>query len=346
MLRIRGPREPPTAHRWYRASMRAIVFEAPGGPEVLTLGERPDPVPGPDEVLVDVKATALNRADLLQRRGLYPPPPGASDILGLECAGVVAACGPDTAGPAPGTRVMALLPGGGYAERVVIPARMALTIPEGTSFEEAACIPEAFLTAQEALFTLGQVRAGDFVLVHAAAGGVGSAAVQLAREAGARVIATAGSAEKLARVAPLGAEVLIDYKQQNFADVVLEATRGHGADVVLDFVGGAYWESHARCLAVGGRVVVIGLLGGALAEVNLAQLLMRRYQIVGLVMRSRPLADKIAISQTFARNWLPRFQNGGLVPIVDSVFALNEARAAHERMEANANFGKIVLRVE
>lgn len=323
--------------------MKAIVIREPGGPEVLSLEEVPEPRLGEGQIAIDVRATALNRADLLQRRGLYPPPKGESEILGLECAGVVAAHGPGASGPPIGSRVMALLPGGGYAERVVVPARMALPIPEGLSFEQAAAIPEAFLTAQEALFTLGRVAPNDTVLVHAAAGGVGSAAVQLAHEHGARVIATAGSDEKLARVRALGADVAVNYKTADFAEAVRSATNGRGADVVLDFVGGAYWEKHASCLAVGGRVVVIGVLGGPMAEVNLAQLLMRRYQILGLVMRSRPVADKIAISQAFARNWLPRFATGKLAPVVDSVLPLSEARRAHERMEENANVGKIVL---
>ncbi|MBK9000733.1 MAG: NAD(P)H-quinone oxidoreductase [Myxococcales bacterium] len=323
--------------------MKAIVIREPGGPEVLSLEEVPEPRLGEGQIAIDVRATALNRADLLQRRGLYPPPKGESEILGLECAGVVAAHGPGASGPPLGSRVMALLPGGGYAERVVVPERMALPIPEGLSFEQAAAIPEAFLTAQEALFTLGRVAPGDTVLVHAAAGGVGSAAVQLAHEHGARVIATAGSDEKLERVRALGADVAVNYKTADFAEAVRSASDGRGADVVLDFVGGAYWEKHASCLAVGGRVVVIGVLGGPMAEVNLAQLLMRRYQILGLVMRSRPLADKIAISQTFARNWLPRFATGKLAPVVDCVLPLSEARRAHERMEENANVGKIVL---
>ncbi|MBK7580669.1 MAG: NAD(P)H-quinone oxidoreductase [Myxococcales bacterium] len=325
--------------------MKAVVFGEPGGPEVLELGDVPEPVPGEGQLSIDVRATALNRADLLQRRGVYPPPNGESEILGLECAGVVAAHGAGVSGPPLGTRVMALLAGGGYAERVVVPERMALPIPERLSFEEAAAIPEAFLTAQEALFTLGQLAAGGTVLIHAAAGGVGSAAVQLAHAQGARVLATAGSDEKLERVKGFGADVLINYKTQDFADVVREVTDGHGADVVLDFVGGTYWEKHASCLTVGGRVVVIGVLGGVMAEVNLAQLLKRRYQILGLVMRSRPVSDKVAISRTFARNWLPRFDDGSLKPVIDCVMPLAEARMAHERMEQNANVGKIVLSV-
>jgi putative PIG3 family NAD(P)H quinone oxidoreductase len=324
--------------------MKAIVVTEPGGPETLALRDVPDPELRDGHVLVDVRATALNRADLLQRRGFYPPPKGETDILGLECAGVVARA--DAAGAVNvGDRVMALLPGGGYAERVAVPAKMCVPIPERLSFEQAAAVPEAFLTAREALFTLGRVTAGDTVLVHAAAGGVGSAAVQLAKHAGARVVATAGNDEKIANVKGLGADVVVNYRTENFVDAVKTASGGKGADVVLDFVGSAYWPKHAECLAVGGRSVVIGVLGGATAEVNFAQLLSRRYQILGLVMRSRPVSDKIAITQSFVRETLPFLADGTLRPIIDSVFPLADAAKAHERMEANLNFGKIVLRV-
>lgn len=325
--------------------MKAIVVSEPGGPDKLELAEVKDPVPGDGEVLLDVKATALNRADLLQRRGMYPPPKGASEILGLECAGVVAELGPGASGVKVGDRVMALLPGGGYAERVTLPARMAVQVPESLSFTDAAAIPEAFLTAREALFTLGRIEAGSFVLIHAAAGGVGSAALQLAHQHGAHVLATAGSDDKLARVEELGADTLINYKSQNFVAVAKQATGGHGVDVVLDFIGGSYWDKHAACMAVGGRCVVIGVLGGPTANVNLAQLLVRRYQILGLVMRSRPVAEKIAITEAFVRESLPLFSDGRLKPVIDSVRPLAQARQAHERMELNQNVGKLVLQI-
>ncbi len=240
---------------------------------------------------------------------------------------------------------MALLPGGGYAERVAIPARMAIPIPEQLDFVQAAAIPEAFLTAREALFTLGRLEPGEHVLIHAAAGGVGSAAVQLAHRFGGRVIATAGSAEKLAKVRELGADVTVDYKQEDFVEVVKRVTDGRGANLILDFVGGAYWPKHAACLAIGGRCIVIGLLGGTSAEVNLAQLLQRRYQILGLVMRSRSVSDKIAITRAFIRESLPLFEDGRLRPIVDSVFPLVDAAKAHAHMEQNANVGKIVMTI-
>lgn len=323
--------------------MKAIVITTPGEPDVLALTDVPDPEFRPGCVLVDVAATSLNRADLLQRRGFYPAPEGESEILGLEFSGVVSALGPDTTGPRVGERVMGLIAGGGYAERVMVHKDMLLPIPEALSFVQAGAIPEAFLTAFEALVNRGRVQAGETVLIHAAAGGVGTAAVQLAKQLGARVIATAGSREKLARVKDLGADVTIDYKTEDFAKLALDSTDQRGVDVILDFVGGAYWPKHAECLAIGGRTVVIGLMGGMTAEVNLAQLLRRRYEIIGMVMRTRPLAEKIAITKAFARSFLPRFQDGTLRPIIDSVFPLADAAKAHEKMEANANFGKIVL---
>jgi tumor protein p53-inducible protein 3 len=323
--------------------MKAIVVKEPGRPEDLVLEGVPDPELAADGLLVDVHAAALNRADLLQRRGLYPPPKGETEILGLECAGTVAEVGAQVDSFRIGDRVMALLPGGGYAERVAIPAAMAIPIPERLSFVEAAAIPEAFLTAREALFTLGHATQGSFVLVHASAGGIGSAAVQLAREAGAHVIATAGSDAKLERVRALGAQTLVNYHQTDFAEAVLAATSKHGADVVLDFIGGSYWEKHARCLAIGGRAVVIGVLGGMTAEVNFAHLLRKRLQILGLVMRSRPIEDKVAITQSFIAESLPLFERGVLAPVIDRVFPLSEAGAAHAYMETNQNVGKIVL---
>ena len=325
--------------------MKAIVISEPGGPEKLSLEEVADPVLRPGYVLLDVKATALNRADLLQRRGFYPPPPGETDILGLECAGVVAEVSEHVTAVRPGDRVMALLPGGGYAERVAIHEKMAIQIPDEMSFEEAACIPEAFLTAREGLFTLGRLEPGEHVLVHAAAGGVGSAAVQLAHQHGARVIATAGSDDKLARVRELGGDVLANYKTQDFVAIAKGATDGKGVDVVMDFIGGAYWPKHADCMTVGGRCVVIGVLGGTNADVNFALLLRRRHQILGLVMRSRPLEDKIAITQRFVRDSLPLFADRRLSPVRDRTYPLSEAASAHEYMEQNQNIGKIVLRV-
>ena len=325
--------------------MRAITITEFGGPEKLQLTSVPDPECTETQVIVDVHATALNRADLLQRRGKYAPPPGESEILGLECAGVVATCGADVSRVKVGDRVMALLAGGGYAERVVIDARMAIPIPDSLSFIEAAAIPEAFLTAREALFTLGALQPRDAVLIHAAAGGVGSAAVQLARSHGASVFATVGSDHKQAFAESLGADCVINYKTGDFADVVAARTQKAGVQVILDFIGASYWEQHARCLASGGRCVVIGVMGGAQANVNFGQLLFKRHQILGLVMRTRPLVDKIAMTQRFIRESLPLFGSGHLRPVVDKVYDLEAASEAHQRMEGNENIGKIILKV-
>ncbi len=323
--------------------MRAVCVREPGGPEQLEVREVPEPACGPAELLVDVRATALNRADLLQRRGLYPPPPGVTDILGLECAGVVCAVGADCDPAWLGARVMALLPGGGYAERVALPEGMAMRIPERLSFTEAAALPEAFLTAREALFSLGQLQPEQTVLIHAAGGGVGSAAVELARVLGAQVIATAGTPEKLALARRLGAALAVDYRHADFAAATLQATGGAGADVILDFVGASYWDAHEKCLATGGRLVVIGLLGGSKVTLNLGRWLARRWQLLGLAMRPRPLVEKLAVTRAFVRDSLPLFEAGLLEPVVDRVYPLDEVRAAHARMEANENVGKVVL---
>lgn len=322
--------------------MRAIVVASPGGPEMLRVGEVPEPVPGEREVVIDVRAAALNRADLLQRRGSYPPPPGASGVLGLECAGVVSALGPGIAAAQLGDRVMALLPGGGYAERVVVHEQLLLPIPAAFSFEQAAAVPEAFLTANEALFSLGELLPGQWALVHAAASGVGSAAVQLARAAGARVIATTSSA-KAARVEALGPERVVARDTADFAAVVRELTAGHGVDVIVDLVGASYFAKNSECLAALGRHVIVGLVGGAKVELDLGRVLARRHALLGLVMRTRSVPEKIAVVERFRRRWLERLVDGTLVPLVDRVFPFEDAALAHARMEANENVGKIVL---
>ncbi|HEX6274366.1 MAG TPA: NAD(P)H-quinone oxidoreductase [Polyangiaceae bacterium] len=324
--------------------MKAIVVSTPGGPETLELRDVPDPVPAEGEVVVDVRATALNRVDLLQRRGLYPPPPGASDVLGLECAGVVSSLGAGVSRVKAGDRVMALLAGGGYAERVAVAERLLLPIPRGFSFEQAAALPEAFLTASEALFGVGRVAPGELVLVHAAASGVGTAALQLARERGARIVAVA-SGPKLERLRALAPARFVDRTREDFVAAVLDESGGRGADVIVDFVGAAYAARHAECLAVLGRHVLVGLLGGAKAEVDFGRLLARRQSLLGMVMRSRPLVDKIAVTERFRREWLHRFDDGRLVTVVDSVFPLAHAARAHAHMETNTNVGKIVLGV-
>jgi putative PIG3 family NAD(P)H quinone oxidoreductase len=326
--------------------VKAVRVLEPGGPEKLQLGDEPEPVPGAGELAIDIHASALNRADLLQRRGLYPPPPGVTDILGLECAGVVQAYGPGCARKWPlGTRVMALLGGGGYAERVVVPEAWAMPVPAALGLEQAAAIPEAFLTAREALLVAGRLEPRESVLIHAAAGGVGSAAVQLARSLGARVFATAGGREKCDFVRALGADVVIDYKSEDFAAVIAEHTGGEGVNVILDFVGAAYAEKHAACLATLGRHVLLGLLGGAQTSIHLGRLLSKRQTLVGLTMRGRSALEKSELARAFVRTTLPLFEDGRLRPLVDRVFELSHVTEAHARMEANLNLGKIVLKV-
>jgi NADPH:quinone reductase len=325
--------------------MRAVVFEQSGGPEVLRIAEVAAPVPGEHELLVDVHATALNRADLLQRRGSYPPPPGASEVLGLECSGVVVAVGRSVTRFAVGARVMALLAGGGYAERVVVHEEIALPVPERLSFEEAAAVPEAFLTASEALLTEAEVRAGQVVLVTAAASGVGSAAVQIAKLRGAFVVGSA-SAPKLETVRGLGADVALDRERDDFVEALRAATNGRGADAILDFVGGSALARHQRCLAARGRLVSIGLLGGASGPLDLGRLLMNRQQVRGLVMRTRSTAEKAELVRRFERELLPALEAGSLSPHLDQIFPLSDVVAAHERMERNESLGKLVLRLK
>jgi tumor protein p53-inducible protein 3 len=325
--------------------MRAVQIRSPGGPEVLFLGDVPEPEPGATELLLDVAATALNRADLLQRRGLYPPPPGCTEILGLECAGVVVRAGADADPGWVGRRVMALLPGGGYAERVAIPERMAVPIPDNLDFAHAAAVPEAFMTANEALFERARLEPAEVVLIHAAAGGVGSAAVQLAHCHGARVVGLASGPQKCRFVTELGAEC-VDRQQVDWEAGVRAHLGTRGADVILDFVGSAHWPAHSRLLARGGRVVVLGGLGGSKpAEVDLMGLLRQQHSLLGMVMRSRSVTEKVATTRRFVRSVLPLLESERVKPLVHSVFALQDVCRAHEQMEANVNLGKIVLEV-
>ena len=326
--------------------MRAITFDTPGGPEVLHLAEVPDPVLGRQDLLIRVHATALNRADTLQRRGQYPPPPGESEILGLELAGIVEAVGAETRGFVSGDRIFGLVGGGGYAEQAVIDYRLAMPMPQEWDFVHAAAVPEVFFTANETLFTLGGLQKGETVLIHAGASGVGTAGIQMARQAGARTFVTAGSAGKIARTVELGAEAGINYKEEDFAARVLELTHKAGVDLIQDFVGAAYWQRNLQCLKVGGRLVLVGLMGGAKVDADLGLLLRKRLQVIGSVMRSQPLENKIAITQRFRERWLPLLESGAIRPIIDSAFPLAEAAAAHRYMEENRNVGKIMLVVE
>lgn len=325
--------------------MKAVLTDRPGDESVLRVGEAPAPSPGAGELRIRVAATAVNRADLLQRQGLYPPPPGASPVLGLECAGVVAELGPGVEGWQVGDRVMALLAGGGYAQEVVVHAGSVLPVPEGLSLEEAAAVPEAFLTAYLNLFQLGGLGAGGSALVHGGGSGVGTAAIQLCRAAGARVLVTAGSDEKCARCRALGADVAVNYRTESFAEQVREATAGRGVDVILDAIGAAYLADNLASLAVGGRLVLIGLMGGARAEIGLATLLTRRLSVIGSTLRTRPVEDKAAIVAGFRERFFADLASGRVRPVVDRVLPLESVAEAHRVMKASEHFGKIVLEV-
>jgi tumor protein p53-inducible protein 3 len=324
--------------------VQAVICTGTGAPEVLALQDVPPPRPGRHEVLLDVRATALNRADLLQRRGLYPPPPGASEILGLECSGVVAALGPGATRFPVGARVMALLAGGGYAEQVVVHEGVLLPVPGRLSFEEAAAVPEAFLTASEALLVEAELSAGQRVLVTAAGSGVGSAAIQIAKLRGAFVIGSA-SARKLSAVKALGADVALERDAPDFVDLLRAATEKHGVDAIIDFIGGSALARHQACLAERGRLVLVGLLGGASAPLDLGRVLMKRQRLCGIVMRTRSTAEKIELTARFQKELWPALDRGALSPHLDQIVPLSDVAAAHARMEQNLNTGKIVLRV-
>jgi tumor protein p53-inducible protein 3 len=320
--------------------VKAILYDQPKAP--LYLGDAPEPPLNPGDLLVRVHATALNRADLLQRRGGYAPPPGASSILGLELAGEVVQSAESWH---IGDRIMAVVTGGSYAEYAAVPASIAMPIPDALSYEEAAAVPEAFLTAYLNLFTLGRLRGNESVLVHAGGSGVGSAAIQLARAEGAFVITTAGSTEKLARCEQLGANVGINYKAESFLERVRTVTEARGVDVILDFVGAPYWDDNLAALSVGGRLMLIGFLGSASGELNLSALMTKNLTVTSTTLRRTPLAQKVELVEAFASFGLPRLGSRELQPIIDRVFPLAEAEAAHAYMQSNANFGKIVLTV-
>jgi putative PIG3 family NAD(P)H quinone oxidoreductase len=327
--------------------MRAILVTAPGDEDRLVVGEAPAPVLGPADVRIRVRATAVNRADLLQRMGLYPPPPGASDLLGLECAGEVVELGPAATGVRVGQRVMALLPGGGYAEEAVVDHGSVLPVPANMSDEEAGAFPEVFLTAYSNVFMpgLGALGPGESVLVHGGGGGVGTAAITLLREAGQACYVTVGSAEKARRCVALGATAAIDYKAEDFAARIRALTDGRGVDVVLDHIGATYLAQNLSALAIGGRLVEIGVMGGAKSEVNLGLLLTRRLAVIGSTLRARPAAEKAAIVRGFLARFGAALEAGRLRPVIDTVLPLAQAAEAHRLMKRSDHFGKIVLRV-
>jgi tumor protein p53-inducible protein 3 len=325
--------------------VKAVLIDRPGDETVLRIGDAPAPALGSGELRIRVAATAVNRADLLQRQGFYPAPPGASPILGLECAGVVAELGPGVAGWGVGDRAMALLPGGGYAEEVVVHAGSAMPVPAALSLDEAAAVPEVFLTAYLNLFELGRLPTGGSALVHGGGSGVGTAAIQLCRAAGARVIVTAGSEDKCARCRALGADVAVNYRSESFAERVREATGGRGVDVVLDPIGAAYLADNLASLALGGRLVLIGLMGGAKAEIGLATLLGRRLSVIGSTLRTRSVEEKAAIAAAFRARFGEDLASGRIRPIVDRILPIEAVAEAHRVMKASEHFGKIVLRI-
>ncbi len=322
--------------------MRAVVLHDKGGPEVLTIEEIPDPVAGPEEVLVRLRATALNRADLLQRMGFYPGPPATHEVPGLEYAGTVEAVGDRVADWKVGDAVMGIVGGGSYAEKLVTHERTVLPVPTSVPLADAAAIPEVFLTAFDALVVQGGLRSGGWALVHAGASGVGTASIQIAKAIGARIIVTA-STGKVAACESLGADVVVDYTTTDFAEVVAEATGGEGVDTVLDVIGGEYTVRNIKALRTGGRIIQVGVMGEGTVELPLGLLLPKRATITGTVLRARPLEEKAALAQRFRREMLPRFDDGSMRPVIDSRFVFDDIADAHRHMGANANVGKILV---
>lgn len=323
--------------------MRTIEIDHPGGPEVLLSTERLDPQPGPGEVLIDVAAAGVNRADILQRQGFYPPPPGAPDTPGLECSGVIAAVGPGVIDWAPGQRVAALLDGGGYADRALAPVGQLLPVPDGMDLVEAAALPEAVCTAWSNLCMVGGLQAGEVVLIHGGSGGVGTIAIQLAAALGARVATTAGGPARVARCADLGAAIGIDYRAEDVVEVLAQQTDGRGADLILDVLGAGALRANLRALATGGRLVIIGMQQGRRAEIDLGLLLAKRASVQGTTLRSRPLHEKTAIVAGVAEQVRPLVEVGRVRPVVHAKLPLDEAGRAHELLESGEVFGKLLL---
>ncbi len=325
--------------------MHAVVITEPGGPDVLRWQEVPDAVAGPGEVLVRVTASAVNRADLLQRQGFYPPPRGASAYPGLECSGVVEALGDGVEGWAAGDEVTALLAGGGYAELVAVPAGQLMPVPRGVPLLDAAGLAEVACTVWSNVVMDAGLRAGDVLLVHGGAGGIGTFAIQAAVALGARVAVTAGSAEKLERCRELGAEILVNYREEDFVEAVKAATDGRGADVVLDVMGAAYLQRNVDVLATGGRIQVIGMQGGVTGEINLGILMGKRGQLRATTLRARPTSEKSAICARVAAEAWPLVEGGAISTVTDRVIPMRDAAEAHRVVEASEHVGKVLLAV-
>jgi putative PIG3 family NAD(P)H quinone oxidoreductase len=323
--------------------MRAVLADGAGGPEVLVVRELPTPDPGPDEVLLEVAAAGLNRADLLQRQGFYPVPPGASDVLGMECSGTVAAVGDDVTGWAVGDRGCALLSAGAYATHVVVPAGQLMPVPDGVDLVEAAALPEVAATVWSNVFMVAALQPDEALLVHGGAGGIGTFAIQLAAALGARVFTTAGSEEKREFCRSLGAEVVIDYRDEDFVEVVRAHTDGGGVDVILDNMGAAYLGRNVSALATQGRLVVIGMQGGTKGELDLNALLRKRGAVIATNLRGRPAEEKAAICRSVVEHVWPLVAEGRVRPIVHGTLPIDEVSAAHALMESGAHTGKILL---
>jgi putative PIG3 family NAD(P)H quinone oxidoreductase len=323
--------------------MRAVIAPDPGGPEALVVADLPDPVPGPGEVVIEMAATAVNRADTLQRQGSYPPPPGASDVLGLECSGVVGALGPGVDGWAVGDEVCALLAGGGYAEKVLVPAGQLMPVPAGIGLLTAGALPEVACTVWSNVFMIAGLQRGETLLVHGGAGGIGTFAIQLAHVLGARVVTTAGSAEKLDVCRSLGADVTVNYREQDFVEEVTAATAGAGVDVILDNMGAKYLARNLGSLATEGRLVVIGMQGGTRAELDLGALMRKRAAVIATSLRARPVQEKAAICASVVEHVWPLVAEGSVRTLVHTTLPLEEAAEAHRIMEASDHIGKIVL---
>ncbi|MFF4712295.1 NAD(P)H-quinone oxidoreductase [Streptomyces eurythermus] len=323
--------------------MHAITIPQPGGPEALVWADVPDPVPGEGEVLVEVAASAVNRADILQRQGSYSPPPGASPYPGLECSGRIAALGPGVSGWAVGDEVCALLAGGGYAEKVVVPAGQLLPVPEGLSLRQAAALPEVVCTVWSNVFMIAHLRPDETLLVHGGSSGIGTMAIQLAKALGARVAVTAGTKEKLERCAELGADVLVNYREQDFVAEIKQATDGAGADVILDNMGAKYLDRNVQALAVNGRLAIIGMQGGVKGELNIGALLGKRGAISATSLRGRPLGEKAAIVAAVREHVWPLIAAGDVRPIVDRELPMPQAAEAHRLVEESGHIGKVLL---
>jgi putative PIG3 family NAD(P)H quinone oxidoreductase len=323
--------------------MRAIEYAGSGGPDVIAVADRPVPRPGPGEVLIRVAAAGLNRADVGQRKGVYPPPPGASDIPGLEVSGTIAALGDGVDGYDAGTQVCALLSGGGYAEYVAVPAVQVLPVPAGTDLVEAAGLPEVACTVFSNLFMEAGVGAGDWVLIHGGAGGIGTMAIQLVAAAGAHAVVTAGSAEKIDFCRGFGAEAGINYREEDFVARMREISGGHGADVILDIIGAKYLKQNVETLAIDGRMAVIALQGGAKAELDLRALMTRRLRVIGTTLRARPVGQKGRIVARVREHVWPLVEQGAVRSVVEARYPLAQAAEAHRYFDSGAHTGKIVL---